>query len=173
MHVQFETNQGNFKIQLYPDKTPNLVKHFVGLVEGTKEWMDPKTGEKVKKPFYDGIIFHRVIPDFMVQFGCPIGNGTGGPGYNVNDEYHPELIHNKKGLLSTANIGRPNTNGSQFFITVAPTPWLDERHSIIGEVVEGYDIVEKISLAPRGPNDKPFENIIIKSAKVLDSAHNA
>ncbi len=167
MHALFETTLGSFKIKLFKDHTPKLVEHFTGLVEGTKEWADPKTGQMVKRPFYDGIIFHRVIPDFMVQFGCPLGNGTGGPGYNVNDEYPPELKHTKKGLLSTANVGRPNTNGSQFFITVAPTTWLDNKHSIIGEVVEGYDVVEKISLVPKNPMDRPLENITIKSVKIV------
>jgi peptidyl-prolyl cis-trans isomerase A (cyclophilin A) len=167
MEAHFETNLGNFKIKLFEDKTPTLVKHFAGLVEGTKEWKDPKTGTNVNRPFYDGLIFHRVIPDFMVQFGCPLGNGTGGPGYNVNDEYHPDLKHDRKGLLSTANIGRPNTNGSQFFITVAATPWLNGGHSIIGEVTEGYDIVEKISKTPKNAQDRPLENVVIKSAKIV------
>lgn len=167
MEAHFETNQGNFKIKLFEDKTPSLVKHFAGLVEGTKEWKDPETGKNVNRPFYDGLIFHRVIPDFMVQFGCPLGTGTGGPGYNVNDEYHPDLKHDRKGLLSTANIGRPNTNGSQFFITVAATPWLNGGHSIIGEVTEGYDVVEKISKLPRNPQDRPVENVVIKSAKLV------
>lgn len=168
MIATFETTAGNFKIKLFKDKTPNMVAHFAGLANGTKEWTDPKTRESVKKPFYDGIIFHRVIPNFMIQFGCPLGNGTGGPGYNVNDEYHPELKHNKKGLLSSANVGRPNTNGSQWFITVAPTPWLDGKHSIIGEVTEGYDIVEKISLAQTSMGDRPVQEIKITSVKVTE-----
>lgn len=168
MIATFETTAGNFKIKLFNDKTPNMVAHFAGLANGTKEWTDPKTRESVKKPFYDGIIFHRVIPNFMVQFGCPLGNGTGGPGYNVNDEYHPELKHNKKGLLSSANIGRPNTNGSQWFITVAPTPWLDGKHSIIGEVTEGYDIVEKISLVQTSMGDRPAQEVKILSVKVTE-----
>lgn len=168
MIATFETTAGNFKITLFKDKTPNMVAHFAGLAQGTKEWTDPKTRESVKKPFYDGIIFHRVIPNFMIQFGCPLGNGTGGPGYNVNDEYHSELKHNKKGLLSSANIGRPNTNGSQWFITVAPTPWLDGKHSIIGEVTEGYDIVEKISLVQTGMGDRPVQEIKILSVKISE-----
>lgn len=167
MEAHFDTNQGSFKIKLFEDKAPNLVKHFTGLVDGTKEWKDPETNKNVNKPFYDGLIFHRVIPDFMVQFGCPLGNGTGGPGYNVNDEYHPELKHDRKGLLSTANIGRPNTNGSQFFITVAPTPWLNGGHSIIGEVTEGYNVVEKISMLPKNAGDRPLENVVIKSVKIV------
>lgn len=166
MFAAFETTAGNFKIKLFQDKAPNMVAHFVGLASGTKEWVDPKTREKVTRPFYDGTIFHRVIPNFMVQFGCPLGNGTGGPGYNVNDEYHPDLKHDRKGLLSSANIGRPNTNGSQYFITVAPTPWLNGGHSILGEVVEGYEIVEAISKAKTGMADKPAEEIKIKSVKI-------
>ncbi|MCK6599577.1 MAG: peptidylprolyl isomerase [Bdellovibrionaceae bacterium] len=167
MIAHFETTAGNFKIKLFKDKVPNMVEHFAGLANGTKEWVDPKTREKVKRPFYDGIIFHRVIPNFMVQFGCPLGNGTGGPGYNVNDEYHPELTHNKVGILSSANVSRPNTNGSQFFITVAPTPFLNGKHSVLGEVIEGYDIVEKISLVRTGIADRPVEEIKILSVKVI------
>ena len=166
MIANFETTAGNFKIKIFDDKVPNMASHFAGLVSGTKEWVDPKTQENVKRPFYDGIIFHRVIPNFMIQFGCPLGNGTGGPGYNVKDEYHSDLKHDRKGLLSSANVGMPNTNGSQFFITVAPTPWLDGKHSILGEVTEGYDIVEKISLAKTGMSDRPAEEIKIISVKM-------
>tara|TARA_Y100001935_G_C17309644_1_gene514884 strand:+ start:2880 stop:3536 length:657 start_codon:yes stop_codon:yes gene_type:complete len=165
MFAKFETSQGNFKIQLFPDKAPKTVENFVGLAEGTKEWTDPRSGEKMKKPFYDGVIFHRVIPDFMIQGGDPLGVGTGGPGYTFEDEFHPELKHSKPGMLSMANAG-PNTNGSQFFITVAATPWLDGRHSIFGEVVEGYDVVEKISNVPRGAQDKPKEDVVIKKVTI-------
>ena len=135
----FDTTEGSFKARLFVDRVPKTVENFVALAEGTK------TG----KPFYDGLIFHRVIPDFMIQGGCPEGSGRGGPGYKFADEFHPELKHTKPGILSMANAG-PNTNGSQFFITVAPTSWLDNKHSVFGEIIEGYDVVEKISKVPRG-----------------------
>lgn len=166
MFALFETSVGNFKVQLYADKSPKTVENFVGLAEGTKEWTDAKTGSKVKKPLYNGTIFHRVIPDFMIQGGDPMGNGTGGPGYTFEDEFQSGLKHTKKGLLSMANRG-PNTNGSQFFVTVAVTPWLDNRHTVFGEVVEGYDIVEKISLAKTLPGDKPMEDIVLKKVTIV------
>jgi len=132
MFALFETNQGNFKIKLFADKAPKTVENFVGLAKGTKEWTDPKSGEKVKKPFYDGLIFHRVIPNFMIQGGCPTGTGTGGPGYRFEDEFPAGAPkHDKPGILSMANAG-PGTNGSQFFVTVAATPWLDGRHTVFG-----------------------------------------
>lgn len=165
MFAQFETNLGNFKVKLFNDKAPKTVENFVGLAEGTKEWTDPKTNAKVKKPFYDGLKFHRVIDGFMIQGGCPIGNGTGGPGYTFADEFGPGLKHDKAGYLSMANAG-PNTNGSQFFVTVAATPWLDGRHAIFGEVVEGMDVVMKISKAKTLPGDKPAEDIIIKKVTI-------
>jgi peptidyl-prolyl cis-trans isomerase A (cyclophilin A) len=155
IYARFETTEGNFRIKLFAEKTPKTVDNFVSLAEGSK------TG----RPFYDGLIFHRVIPDFMVQGGCPQGTGTGGPGYKFADEFHPELKHTKAGILSMANAG-PNTNGSQFFITVAATPWLDNKHSVFGEVVEGYDIVEKISKTPRGAQDRPVKDVKINSVKI-------
>lgn len=161
MFANFETSEGNFKVRLFPSKAPKTVENFVGLAEGTKEWTDPKSGEKVKKPLYKDVVFHRVIPDFMIQGGDPLGNGTGGPGYQFEDEFHPELKHNKPGILSMANAG-PGTNGSQFFVTVAATPWLDGKHTIFGEVVEGYDVVEKISEVPRGSMDRPKTDVVIK-----------
>jgi peptidyl-prolyl cis-trans isomerase A (cyclophilin A) len=151
----FDTTEGTFKIKLFADKAPKTVENFVSLAEGTK------TG----KPFYDGIIFHRVIPDFMIQGGCPEGSGRGGPGYKFADEFHPDLRHAKKGVLSMANAG-PNTNGSQFFITVAPTPFLDNKHAVFGEVVEGYDVVEKISKIPRNAQDRPKSDVKIRSVKI-------
>ena len=117
--------------------------NFVALAEGTKEWTDPATRAKASRPFYDGLIFHRVIADFMIQGGCPLGNGMGGPGYQFEDEFAPGLRHDKPGILSMANSG-PNTNGSQFFVTLVPTPWLDNRHTVFGEVVEGMDVINAI-----------------------------
>jgi peptidyl-prolyl cis-trans isomerase A (cyclophilin A) len=165
MIAVFETSQGTFKIQLFNDKAPKTVANFVGLAEGTKEWTDPKTGEKVKKPLYDGLIFHRVIPNFMIQGGDPLGNGTGGPGFRFEDEFHSDLRHSKAGILSMANAG-PNTNGSQFFITVAATPHLDRRHSVFGEVIEGMDIVFAISKVKTDAGDRPTTPVVIKSVKI-------
>lgn len=172
MIAVFETNKGNFKVKLFPETAPKTVENFVGLAEGTKEWADPKGGGKVKKPFYDGLIFHRVIPGFMIQGGCPQGTGTGGPGYRFEDEFlQGSPKHSKPGILSMANAG-PNTNGSQFFITVAATPWLDGQpgrpggHTVFGEVIEGMDVVNAISTSPTGFQDRPVENIVIKHVKI-------
>jgi len=145
--AEFNTNMGNFKIELFGDKAPLTVGNFLKLVDNG---------------FYNGCVFHRVIPDFMIQGGCPHGTGHGGPGYTIRDEFHPDLKHNSKGILSMANAG-PNTGGSQFFITVAPTPWLDGKHAIFGKVVDGYDIVEKISKVQRDRNDKPLKDVVIES----------
>ena len=155
IYAAFDTTEGSFKIKLHADKVPATVENFVSLAEGTK------TG----KPFYDGTIFHRVIPDFMVQAGDPEGTGRGGPGYKFADEFHPSLKHTKPGIVSMANAG-PNTNGSQFFITVAPTAWLDNKHSVFGEVTEGYDVVEKISKVKRGAQDRPVNEVRINSVKI-------
>jgi peptidyl-prolyl cis-trans isomerase A (cyclophilin A) len=157
-YAAFDTSEGKFKVKLFADKAPNMVNNFVSLADGSK------TG----KPFYDGTTFHRVIPDFMIQGGCPLGTGTGGPGYKFADEFHPTLKHTKGGLLSMANAG-PNTNGSQFFVTVAATPWLDNKHSIFGEVIEGYDVVEKISKVPRGAQDRPVKEVRINSVTIEKS----
>jgi len=154
-YALFDTSEGQFKVKLFADKAPRTVENFVSLADGTK------TG----KPFYDGTIFHRVIPDFMIQGGDPEGTGRGGPGYKFADEFHPTLKHTKHGFLSMANAG-PNTNGSQFFVTVAATPWLDNRHTIFGEVTEGYDVVKKISEAPRDKQDRPLKEVRVKSVKI-------
>jgi peptidyl-prolyl cis-trans isomerase A (cyclophilin A) len=161
----FETSQGNIVIKLLDKEAPKTVENFVGLAEGTKEFTNEKTGGKEKRPFYDGLVFHRVIPDFMIQGGCPQGSGMGGPGYKFADEFHPSLKHAKSGKLSMANSG-PNTNGSQFFITVAPTPWLDNRHTIFGEVVEGQEVANKISTVPRDRSDRPNTPVTINHVKI-------
>jgi peptidyl-prolyl cis-trans isomerase A (cyclophilin A) len=159
-----ETNQGTIKINLFTDKSPKTVENFVGLATGTKEYTDPKTGEKKTGKFYDGVIFHRVIPKFMIQGGDPLGQGTGGPGYKFADEFS-DLKFDRPGLLAMANAG-PNTNGSQFFITTAETPWLNNRHTIFGEVVEGMDVVKKIEAVRTGANDRPVEPVVINSVTI-------
>ncbi|MBI3018534.1 MAG: peptidylprolyl isomerase [Deltaproteobacteria bacterium] len=166
VYAEFDTTQGKIKIKLFSDKAPKTVSNFTGLAEGTKEFTDPKTGKKVKRPFYDGLIFHRVIPDFMIQGGDPRGTGTGGPGYTFADEFNSALKHDKPGILSMANSG-PNTNGSQFFITDKPTPWLDGRHTVFGEVAEGLEVVQKIARVKRDANDKPLQDVAIKKVTIL------
>lgn len=161
----FETSQGNIVVRLFETEAPKTVANFVGLAEGTKEFTNEKTGKKENRPFYDGLIFHRVIPQFMIQGGCPQGSGMGGPGYKFADEFHPSLKHSKAGFLSMANAG-PNTNGSQFFITVAATPWLDNRHTIFGEVVEGQDVANKISNVPRDSSDRPRTPVTIQKLRI-------
>jgi len=144
VYATFKTSMGDIVVKLLPEKAPKTVENFLGLAEGTKEWKDPKSGQTMKKPLYDGTIFHRVIPQFMIQGGDPLGTGTGGPGYKFADEIGPDNKFSKPGLLAMANAG-PNTNGSQFFITEVPTPWLDRGHTIFGEVVNGFDLVTKIA----------------------------
>lgn len=165
VYAKFVTTEGNFTVLLFEQDVPKTVANFIGLAEGTKEWTDPRTGQKVKKPYYNGIIFHRVIDGFMIQGGDPLGQGTGGPGYNFDDEFSPKLKHSKEGMLSMANRG-PNTNGGQFFITLGPTPHLDNRHSIFGEVVEGMDVVRKIGKTKTGPGDRPVTPISITSVTI-------
>ena len=166
LNAHFTTSEGNFTVRLFDQEVPNTVANFVGLAEGSKEWTDPKSMQKVKRPYYDGLVFHRVIADFMIQGGDPLGTGTGGPGYKFADEFSPKLRHTKAGLLSMANAG-PNTNGSQFFITLAATPWLDNKHSIFGEVVSGMDVVQKIgNTTTSKPGDRPLKPITVNSVKI-------
>ena len=166
LNAHFTTSEGSFTVRLFDEDAPKTVANFVELAEGTREWTDPKTGQKVKRPFYDGLIFHRVIGGFMIQGGDPLGTGTGGPGYKFGDEFSPKLRHHKVGILSMANSG-PNTNGSQFFITLAPTPWLDNKHSVFGEVVGGMEVVKKIGETPTcKPGDRPLKPITVQSIKI-------
>jgi peptidyl-prolyl cis-trans isomerase A (cyclophilin A) len=161
----FKTNRGDIVVNLFPNHAPETVENFVGLAEGTKDYRDDagRSGEK----YYDGLGFHRVIDGFMIQGGCPLGTGTGGPGYTFKDEFHPELSFSKPYLLAMANAG-PGTNGSQFFITVAPTPHLNNRHTIFGEVEEAdsQQVVDAIATTQTGPGDKPVDPVVIESVEV-------
>jgi peptidyl-prolyl cis-trans isomerase A (cyclophilin A) len=166
LYAHFTTTEGNFTIQLFEEQAPKTVANFTALAEGTKEWTDPRSGKKMKAPLYNGTVFHRVIDGFMIQGGDPLGQGTGGPGYRFEDEFHPKLRHTKAGILSMANAG-PNTNGSQFFITLAETSWLDNKHSVFGEVVSGMDVVKKIGGTPTSkPGDRPLKPITIQSVTI-------
>ena len=161
------TNKGDIKVNLFTDQAPKTVRNFTGLAEGTQEWTDPKLKAKSTAPLYDGTIFHRVIDAFMIQGGDPLGTGTGGPGYRFADEFHPELQFDRPYLLAMANAG-PNTNGSQFFVTVVPTPWLNFKHSIFGEVADqpSRDVVDAIATTKVGAQDRPVEPITISSITI-------
>ncbi|GAB2481864.1 peptidylprolyl isomerase [Luteococcus sediminum] len=161
------TNHGDIVIELFADQAPKTVENFVGLADGTKDYIDPKSGDTTKGKFYDGLGFHRVIDGFMIQGGCPLGTGTGGPGYQFGDEFHPELSFNRPYLLAMANAG-PGTNGSQFFITVAPTPHLNRRHTIFGEVSDeaSKKVVDEIAQVPTGRMDRPVEPVVIESVEI-------
>jgi len=165
LYATLKTSMGDIVIQLFDDKAPKTVANFVDLATGTKEWTDPKTREKVKRPLYNGTIFHRVIPGFMIQGGDPLGNGTGGPGYRFEDEFNPDLKHSKPGMLSMANAG-PNTNGSQFFIIQKPAPWLDGKHSVFGEVVKGQNVADAIINVPRDLRDRPMKDVVIQEVVI-------
>ncbi len=159
------TNRGTVVVRLLPDHAPKTVRNFVELAEGGREWTDPNTGKKSATKLYDGTIFHRVIPDFMVQGGDPLGTGTGGPGYKFADEIHPDLAFNRPYLLAMANAG-PGTNGSQFFITTVPTPWLTGKHTIFGEVVSGSEVVDAITKVQTGRNDRPVDDVVLESVTI-------
>ena len=167
MDVTLHTNKGDITITLLPNHAPKTVANFVGLADGSKEWKDEKSGQTKTEPFYDGLGFHRVIANFMIQGGCPLGTGTGGPGYTFDDEIHPDLVFDKPYLLAMANAGKRGgngTNGSQFFITVVPTPHLNGKHTIFGEVSDqsGRDVVDAIVATPVGRGDAPVEPVVIE-----------
>jgi len=162
------TNQGDIVLRLFPHHAPKTVRNFVELAQGTREWTDPRTRQPSKDKLYDGTIFHRVISGFMIQGGDPLGTGTGGPGYKFGDEFHPDLAFSRPYLLAMANAG-PGTNGSQFFITTVPTPWLTGKHTIFGEVVQGSDIVDKISNVRTESGDRPATDVVIESVEITDA----
>ena len=167
--ARFVTSQGSFTVRLMPEHAPTTVANFVDLATGKREWKDPGDGQRKSEPLYDGTIFHRVIPDFMIQGGDPEGTGMGGPGYRFEDECPPGgPKFDKPGLLAMANSG-PNTNGSQFFVTVAATPWLTGKHTIFGEVTEGMDVVDAISTRPTGAQDKPATDVVLEKVEIEET----
>jgi peptidyl-prolyl cis-trans isomerase A (cyclophilin A) len=159
------TTAGDVQVRLFPDHAPKTVRNFVELSEGSREWTDPRSGQQSSAPLYDGTVFHRVISGFMIQGGDPLGTGTGGPGYKFADEFHPELGFTKPYLLAMANAG-PGTNGSQFFITVAPAEWLTGKHTIFGEVVDGIDVIDQIAAAPTDARDRPAADVVVQSVTI-------
>ena len=171
LYATLSTSQGDIRIKLFPDHAPKTVANFVELAEGSREWTDPRSGTRTKDPLYNGTIFHRVISGFMIQGGDPLGTGTGGPGYRFNDEIHPELAFTKPYLLAMANAG-PGTNGSQFFITVAPTTWLTGKHTIFGEVADADSraIVDKIATTQTDARDRPLTDVTIDSVTIERSS---
>ena len=166
-YAKFETSVGNFTAELYPQQAPVTVANFIGLVRGTKEWKDPKSGATMKnKPFYNGLTFHRIISDFMIQGGDPLGTGTGNPGYKIQDEFSKVLKHDRPGRIAMAHSSLPNSAGSQFYITVKPYPSLDGQYAIFGQVVEGMDVVMAISKVKTSPGDKPVTPVIMKKVTI-------
>ena len=168
LYATLKTNHGDITVRLFPNHAPKTVANFVELAEGKREWVHPATGKKSTDRLYDGTVFHRVISGFMIQGGDPLGNGTGGPGYEFADEFHPELAFTRPYLLAMANAG-PGTNGSQFFITVAPTAWLTGKHTIFGEVADpaSQKVVDAIAATPTNPRtDRPLQDVVIESVVV-------
>jgi peptidyl-prolyl cis-trans isomerase A (cyclophilin A) len=162
LYATLQTSKGDVRIKLFPNHAPKTVANFVGLADGSQAWTDPQTGKQVEgRALYDGTVFHRVISGFMLQGGDPLGSGRGGPGYQFKDEFHPELSFDRPYLLAMANAG-PGTNGSQFFITVGPTPHLNRRHTIFGEVVSGQDVVDAIAVTPTDRSDRPLDDVVIQ-----------
>jgi peptidyl-prolyl cis-trans isomerase A (cyclophilin A) len=171
-YALIKTTKGDISVKLFGDKAPNTVANFIALATGAKTWRDPRDGqEKKNTPLYDGVLFHRVIPGFMAQTGDPRGDGMGNPGYRFGDEFDPTLRYDRPGLLGMANTG-PDSNGCQFFITVVPTPHLNDHHTIFGEVIKGQDVVDKIVSVPRDENDRPLEPVKIVTIKISDQAPN-
>ena len=170
LYATLKTNHGDIQVQLFPDQAPQTVKNFVELAKGEREWTNPKTGQKTTDKLYDGTVFHRVISGFMIQGGDPLGNGTGGPGYQFGDEFHPDLRFDKPYLLAMANAG-PGTNGSQFFITVSPTAWLNRKHTIFGEVADdaSQKVVDSIASTQTNPRtDRPVQDVVIESVEIRE-----
>lgn len=175
MHAILHTTAGDITVELFPNHAPKTVRNFTGLATGATPWRDPATGEEKNTPLYDGTIFHRIIPQFMIQGGDPLGSGRGGPGYTFNDEIHPELTFREPYLLAMANAGRDprtggGTNGSQFFITTVPTPWLQGKHTIFGKVTDeaSKKVVDAIEATPTGPGDRPRQDVVINSIEIVE-----
>ena len=169
LYARLVTSMGTMVARLEEQRAPDTVKNFVGLATGTQTFRDPKTGQEMSGvPFYDGTIFHRVIPDFMIQGGDRLGQGTGNPGYKFKDEFHPELRHTGPGILSMANSG-PSSNGSQFFICEKATPWLDNKHSVFGQVIVNAELIPKITRTPTGPRDKPITDVVLQKVEIFRS----
>jgi peptidyl-prolyl cis-trans isomerase A (cyclophilin A) len=167
-NARFHTSQGTFTVQLMPEHAPNTVANFTELAAGRREWRDPRDGQRKSTPLYDGTVFHRVIPNFMIQGGDPEGTGSGGPGYRFEDECPPGgPSFDRPGLLAMANAG-PNTNGSQIFVTVAATPWLTGKHTIFGEVIEGMDVVQSISEVDTDAGNRPREDVVLDRVEIID-----
>jgi len=166
IEATLHTSEGDIDVELYDEKVPNTVENFVGLATGEKAWTDPETNEKVEgEPYYEDVPFHRIIDGFMIQTGDRTGTGRGGPGYQFDDEFHSDLNHDDEGILSMANSG-PNTNGSQFFITLDPQPHLDGRHAVFGKVTDGMDVVKDIGSVPTDRNDSPMKDVVLESVEV-------
>jgi len=164
-YATLETSKGPIRVRLFPDTAPKTVENFIGLATGGKPWRNPTTGTQEQGSLYEGTIFHRVIPNFMIQGGDPLGTGTGGPGYQFADEFHPELQFDRPYLLAMANAG-PGTNGSQFFITTVPTPHLNRRHTIFGEVIQGQEVVDQISHTQTDGRDRPVKDVVLDSVVI-------